>query len=131
MESFQIGQAAKLLGVSPDTVRRWVDSGKLPATKLQGRRQIKADALASFAQAMATGTEPGSLSTTSARNRLIGLVTNVVKDGVMAQVELVCGPYRVVSLISREAADELALAPGTLAVASVKATNVVLELPPS
>jgi len=123
MSAFKVSEAAQLLGVSDDTVRRWADSGRLtlsgtPAT-------IDGVELAALAQEL--GTEAGA-STSSARNRFTGIVTRVTKDGVMAQVELQAGPFRVVSLISREAADELGLEPGVLAVASVKATNVGVEL---
>lgn len=129
MPSFTVGQAAELLGVSPDTVRRWVDSGELPAVKTsRGRRLVDGRALARFsAKRAGAATEPPVAE--SARNHFAGLVTKVTKDKVMAQVELLAGPFRVVSLMSREAADELKLAPGVMAVASVKSTNVVIELP--
>ena len=121
--NFRVGEAAQLLGVSDDTVRRWAESGRLtlsgtPAT-------IDGVELAALAQEL--GSEQGA-STSSARNRFIGIVTKVTKDTVMAQVELQAGPFRVVSLISREAVDELGLEPGVLATASVKATNVGIEL---
>ena len=129
MSSFTIGQAAELLGVSPDTVRRWVDNGHLPAARTEGgRRRVDGAALARFAAERASAPSVVAVAE-SARNRFPGLVTKVTKDKVMAQVELQAGPYRVVSLMSREAADELKLAPGVLAVASVKSTNVVIEVP--
>lgn len=134
---FSIGQAAQLLGVSADTVRRWVDSGRLTAIRKGadaghgGRRQIEGHELARFAQSLAPAPADETAGPSSARNRFAGLVTEVTKDGVMAKVDLVCGPHRVVSLMSREAADELGLQPGRLAVATVKATNVIVELPPS
>lgn len=132
MPEYPIGQVAELLGVSADTVRRWVDGGRLPASKGKGgRRLVDGEALARFAQSSASAPKPGGIGPSSARNRFVGLVTGVVKDTVMAQVDLVCGAQRVVSLMSREAADELGLAPGMLAAASVKATNVVIELPRS
>ena len=129
VSTFTVGQAAELLGVSPDTVRRWVDSGQISAAASEGgRRRVDGAALARFAAGRA-----GSASTLpvaeSARNHFPGLVTKVTKDKVMAQVEIQAGPYRVVSLMSREAADELKLAPGVLAIASVKSTNVVIEVP--
>ena len=129
MPSFTVGQAAELLGVSPDTVRRWVDSGQIPAARSQGgRRTVDGEGLARFASERAP-TSALVAVTESARNHFPGLVTKVTKDMVMAQVEIQAGPYRIVSLMSREAADELNLAPGVLAVASVKSTNVVVELP--
>jgi molybdopterin-binding protein len=129
MPSFTVGEAAELLGVSPDTVRRWIDSGELPASRSEGgRRRVDGKALASFATSRA-GTPSARPIAESARNHFPGLVTKVTKDKVMAQVEIQAGPYRVVSLMSREAADELALAPGVMAVASVKSTNVVVEVP--
>jgi molybdopterin-binding protein len=129
MPTFTVGQAAELLGVSPDTVRRWVDSGQLPAGRTQGgRRRVDGAALARFSAKRAASPSPAPVAE-SARNHFPGLVTKVTKDKVMAQVEIQAGPYRVVSLMSREAADELKLAPGLLAVASVKSTNVVIEVP--
>jgi molybdopterin-binding protein len=125
-----MGQAAELLGVSPDTVRRWTDAGRLPTLRTRGgHRRINGAALADFAASLAADHHPPAILSESARNRFTGLVTRVVRDTVMAQVEIQAGPFRVVSLLSREAADELGLAPGVLAVASVKATNVVVELP--
>lgn len=130
MPSYRISQAARLLGVSADTVRRWADTGRLPVTRdAGGRRLVEGEELARFAATLTEEVEPGATSAHSARNRLVGIVTKVTKDGVMAQVEMQAGPFRIVSLLSREAADELSLAPGTMAVASVKATNVTIELP--
>lgn len=129
---FRIRQAAELLGVSDDTVRRWADSGRLATrTDDAGRRVVEGTVLAHFAEELAAAdrTEPRPTVAQSARNHFRGLVTKVVKDTVMAQVELQAGPFRVVSLMSREAADELGLEPGVLAVASVKSTNVVIEIP--
>lgn len=129
MPQYRISQAAELLGVSDDTVRRWVDSGRLATVSGDGPAQVDGVELAALAQQVA-GTPRGALPVaTSARNRFTGLVTKVAKDGVMAQVDLQCGPFRVVSLMSAEAADDLALEPGALAEASVKATNVVVEVP--
>ena len=129
MPSFTVSQAAELLDVSPDTVRRWVDSGELPATRTAGgQRRIDGKALAAFSSSKARVPAQPPVAE-SARNHFPGLVTKVVKDKVMAQVEMQAGPFRVVSLMSREAADELELAPGVMAVASVKSTNVVIEVP--
>ncbi len=130
MATFRMGQAAQLLGVSTDTVRRWADAGRLPTTRTAGgRREVDGVALAELARTLATEPQAGDIVAASARNRFTGIVTRVVKDTVMAQVELQAGPHRVVALLSREAADELGLAPGVLAVAAIKATNVVVELP--
>jgi molybdopterin-binding protein len=132
MPQLRTSEAGRLLGVSDDTVRRWVDSGRLPAGRDEvGRVVIDGCDLARFAQATATAPELGRSTPESARNRFTGLVTRVQKDGVMAQVEMQAGPFRVVSLMSREAADELALEPGVVAVASVKSTQVVVELVPT
>ena len=129
--TFRVRQAAELLGVSDDTVRRWIDAGRLTVTTDPGGRNVVAGAdLAAFAQSLAGGQPaPGPVRSESARNRFVGLVTRVVRDTVMAQVEIQAGPHRVVSLMSREAADELQLEPGVLAIAAVKSTNVVVELP--
>ncbi len=127
--TFTVGQTAELLGVSADTVRRWIDGGEIPAVRSEGgRRSVDGEGLARFLseRAPTTGVLP---VVESSRNHFPGLVTKVIKDTVMAQVEIQAGRFRVVSLMSREAADELRLAPGVLAVASVKSTNVVIELP--
>ena len=132
MSTYRIKQAAELLGVSDDTVRRWADSGRLTARSDGARQVVEGRELAQLAQELAESGEhpdPGPVVSASARNRFVGLVTRVVRDTVMAQVEIQSGPHRVVSLLSREAADELRLEPGVLAIASVKSTNVVVELP--
>ncbi|RKT54322.1 TOBE domain-containing protein [Saccharothrix australiensis] len=130
MPNLRISEAAALLGVSDDTVRRWVDQGRLPAVQLDnGRKGVAGRDLAEFAQRLAEAVEPGTTVAASARNRMRGIVTRVVKDVVMAQVELQAGPFRVVSLMSREAADELGLEVGSVAVASIKSTHVVVEIP--
>lgn len=131
MPAYRLREAADLLGVSDDTVRRWADAGRLPAhPDGKGALVVDGEALARFAQENVTPPpEAGPVARESTRNRFVGLVTRVVRDTVMAQVELQCGPYRVVSLMSREAADELGLEPGVTAVAAVKSTNVVVEIP--
>lgn len=130
MGTYRLGQVADLLGVSVDTVRRWVDTGRLPAERTGGgQRLVEGADLARFVTTLAEPHEPEGYRAQSARNHLTGIVTRVVKDGVAAQVEIQAGPFRLVSLMTREAADELELAPGMLAVASVKSTNVVIELP--
>ncbi len=124
----RIGQAADLLRVSPDTVRRLVDSGRIKTVRSAGgQRQIDGAALARY-MASQPRSESQSAMIESARNRFPGIVTRVIKDGVAAQVEMQAGPFRIVSLITRESADELGLKPGVVAAASVKATNVVIEL---
>ena len=129
MPQYRVSQAASLLGVSDDTVRRWIDSGRLKTGATSGPAVIDGAELASHAQEIATAPKLGSPVAESARNRFTGLVTRVIKDSVMAQVDLQCGPFRVVSLMSAEAATELQLEPGALAVASVKSTHVVVEVP--
>ena len=129
MPQYRISQAASLLGVSDDTVRRWIDSGRLRGSEGGGVTTIDGAELAALAQEIARTPELGSRNRESARNRFTGLVTKVVKDTVMAQVDLQCGPFRVVSLMSAEAAEDLGLEPGVLAVASVKSTHVVVEVP--
>jgi molybdopterin-binding protein len=127
----RIGQAAELLRVSPDTVRRLVDSGRIKtARSTGGQRQIDGPGLARYMAALPR-LDPPAAASESARNRFVGIVTRVIKDGVAAQVEMQAGPHRIVSLITRESADELGLKPGVIAVASVKATNVGIELPRS
>ena len=136
MSTYRIAEAAELLGVSDDTLRRWVEAGRVQAsTRSDGRIAIAGADLAGLAKSMAdTGTTDAGTSATrarsvSARNRMRGIVTGVTKDTVMTQVEMVCGPHRMVSLMSTEAADELGLEPGVVAIASVKSTSVVVELP--
>lgn len=127
---YRISEVAGLLGVSDDTVRRWVDGGALPAERdASGRLAVEGSALAEFAREQARSTPDPSAIGRSARNRMVGLVTEVVSDQVMSQVEVQCGPHRVVSLMSTEAVRELGLRPGVLAVAVVKSTNVVVETP--
>ena len=128
--TYRISEVAELLGVSPDTVRRWADAGRLPTVRSgQGHREVDAVELARFAASLPVPPPRRTIARESARNHFPGIVTRVVRDAVMAQVEIQAGPHRVVSLLSREAADELGLEPGVRAVASVKATNVVVEVP--
>jgi molybdopterin-binding protein len=128
MPNLRISEAANLLGVSDDTVRRWIDLGRLPVVMDGGRKAVEGRALAAFVQTNAAS-EHGITTAASARNRLRGIVTRVLKDGVMAQVEMQAGQFRIVSLMSREAADELGLEVGCVAVASIKSTHVVIEIP--
>ncbi|MEC8948221.1 MAG: TOBE domain-containing protein [Actinomycetota bacterium] len=134
MSQFKMGEAAQLLGVSTDTVRRWADAGRLATERTEGgHRTVAGTELAQLAQEIAadavTPDDGDTGAALSARNRFTGLVTRVLRDGVMAQVEIQAGPHRVVSLLSAEAVDDLSLEPGVLAVAAVKATNVVVERP--
>ena len=133
MNQFKIGEAAALLGVSDDTVRRWGEQGRLRIRKTDGGRQMIDGAdLVPLLQEPETASALAAafpLAKASARNRFTGLVTAVEKDGVMAQVVIQAGPFRVVSLMSREAVDDLGLEPGMLAVASAKATVVTVEIP--
>jgi molybdopterin-binding protein len=133
MPTFRIKEAASLLGVSTDTLRRWAEGGRIETiTDATGRLAVDGAALARFAQELAETADRGegrAVVGHSARNRFSGLVCRVVRDTVMAQVEIQAGPHKFVSLLSREAADELGLEPGMLAVATVKATNVSVEIP--
>jgi molybdopterin-binding protein len=130
---FRIRDAAELLGVSDDTLRRWADGGRIAvSTDAGGRQVVDGVALARLAEEVAAESELPDRKVVvahSVRNRFTGLVTRVVRDGVMAQVEIQAGPHRFVSLLSREAADDLGLEPGVLAVAAVKSTNVSVEIP--
>ena len=125
----RVREAAELLSVSDDTVRRWIDDGSLPASiDDSGRKVIAGDALAQFARTHAGSPPRDPLNVaSSARNRFVGLVTKVVTDTVMAQVELQCGPFTVVSLMSAESVRDLRLEPGSVAVAVIKSTNVIIE----
>jgi molybdopterin-binding protein len=135
MPTYRIKEAASLLGVSTDTVRRWADAGRIgTTTDASGRMAVEGTALAALAQELAESEghdQNRVVVASSARNRFSGLISRVTRDGVMAQVEIQAGPHRFVSLLSREAADELGLEPGMLAIAAVKATNVSVEIPKS
>lgn len=130
MPSLRIKDAAGLLGVSDDTVRRWIDSGALPAEKdASGRMVVDGKVLAEFAVEQASPPPDPIGSASSARNRFVGLVTKVTTDTVMAEVQMQCGPFTVVSLMSSASVRELGLEPGSVAVAMVKATTVIVETP--
>ncbi|HEX5121187.1 MAG TPA: TOBE domain-containing protein [Pseudonocardiaceae bacterium] len=136
MPQFRYSEAARLLAVSDDTVRRWVDDGRFTSIRDSvGRKVIDGAELAEFTRTRARsgpshlrGAGDASGIARSARNQFVGLVTDVTTDKVMAQVEMQCGPHRVVSLMSAEAVQELGLEPGVLAVAVVKSTSVVVEV---
>lgn len=128
--TFRMGEVAALLGASADTVRRLADSGKLKTKRTAaGHRVVDGAELARFLVANLESPETDVVVAQSARNRFPGIVTRVLKDKVAAQVEIHAGPHRIVSLMTREAADELGFAPGMRAIAAVKATNVVIEVP--
>ena len=130
MTQIRIGDAARFLAVSDDTVRRWIDGGILGSTKdSAGRAVVEALELARLAQRNAVLPGDPSEVGRSARNRFVGIVTAITMDTVMAQVELQCGPHRVVSLMSSEAVRDLGLEEGSVAIAVVKATTVIIETP--
>ena len=125
----RLGEAADVLGVSVDTVRRWADDGRLGSTRTEGgQREVDDADVARLAAERAASLPDPVIVAQSARNRFAGIVTDVVKDRVMAKVEIQAGPHRVVSLMSREACDELGLKPGVAAIAAIKSTNVVVEV---
>lgn len=129
MPLYSFREAAAVLGVSADTVRRWADGGRLPTTAgPQGHRAVEGPALAAFATEQAAADSEGGVS--SMRNRFPGIVTRVMRGDVAAQVEVQSGPHRLVALLTREAVDEMNLAPGDRATAVVKATNVAVEISP-
>ena len=123
-----MSKAADLLGVSVDTVRRWTDDGRLVTTRTAGgHREVDGQELARFLSEQPPAASDGIVR--SARNRFTGLVVRVERDGLTAIVEIQSGSHRIVSLMTRDAADELALEVGDVATASVKATNIVVEIP--
>ena len=130
MTSIRVSEAAALVGVSDDTIRRWADAGRLDLVKGEsGPLAVDGAQLAHLVQELATESPLAPTARTSTRNRLTGIVTRITQDTVMAQVELQAGPFRLVSLISREAADDLGLEVGTVAAATIKATSVGISLP--
>jgi len=125
MSNHRPGRVAEILGVSVDTVRRWADEGRLETVRTEGGQRLIDGA--SVARFLADRHAGGASAPQSARNRLPGIVTRVERDGLTAVVEIQAGPHRIVSMITREAADDLGLAVGDLATAVVKATNVIVE----
>lgn len=131
MADYSPTQVAQLLRVSSDTVRRWCDDGRLASSEVDGRRVVPGAALAEY---LLANDDPFDVDTgiaQSARNRLTGIVTKVERDGLVAVVEVHAPPHRIVSMMTAEAADELGLAPGELATAVIKSTNVIVERPRS
>jgi len=132
MTQLRISEAAAYLGISDDTLRRWIEAGRVAATSdASGRQAIWGAEVARLLRETApsqVSAETAPIVGRSARNRFAGIVTRVVKDTVMAQVGIQAGPHRIVSLLSSEAVDELGLEPGVLAIATVKATNVGVEV---
>src|SRR4051812_15522941 len=120
-DMIRIGGAAQALGVSVDTLRRWEREGRIEFVRRGNQRFLPAEALAELLRAR------GPANRTSARNRMSGTVVAVEVDGVMAKIDMACGPYRIVSLMSREAAEDLGLQPGDAATAVVKSTTVIVE----
>lgn len=129
VSALKIRDAAALLGTSTDTVRRLVEAGTLRAVPGPGPQTVDGASLAAYLRDERPA-PPDVLGTgTSARNRLTGLVTEVLVDGVMAEVTIQCGPFSVTSLMSARSARALQLEPGSLAVAVIKATTVIVETP--
>ena len=132
MATYRIAQVAELLGVSPDTVRRWGEDGRLRVSRTDGGALgVEGADLAEYLRGRGAAYEPDSVMAQSARNRFTGIVSSVERDTLVAVVEIHAPPHRLVSLMTREAADELDLQPGDLATAAVKSTNVVVEVPPT
>jgi molybdopterin-binding protein len=132
MAQYRPGQLAELLGVSPDTVRRWCDEGRLATVRTEGgHRLVEGVELARFVREDDGAYSPEQLHLQSARNRFNGVVTRVERDKLTAVIELRAGRFRIVSLLTREAADALELEEGDLASAVVKATDVIMEITPA
>lgn len=127
MVQMRIAQAAELLGVSDDSVRRWVDAGRLPASRTGGVLTVDSVALAAYAAEHASAPDTGAAGRYSARNQFKGIVTAIASDPVMSQVDVQAGPFRVVSLLSTEAVHEMGLEVGSIVIASTKATNVSVQ----
>lgn len=128
--TYRLRRAASLLGVSDDTVRRWAEAGRLPtALDAEGHRVVEGTDLAALAGSLGSAPDERPVAAQSARNRFPGLVVRVLRGDVVSQVEIQAGPHRVVSLMTTESVDTLGLAPGVAAIASVKSTNVVIDIP--
>ena len=132
MAQYRPGQLADLLGVSTDTIRRWCDEGRLDTVRSESRhRLVDGASLARFVRDQQEAYEPEHLLSQSARNRFSGVVTRVERDALTAIIEIRAGRFRIVSLLTREAADDLRLEEGDLATAVVKSTDVIMEVPPT
>ena len=130
MAEYSTRQVAELLGVSVDTIRRWCDEGRLNSAKTEGgHRTVDGRDLARYLTEQTKAYEPDSVMPQSARNRFTGIVTRVETDKLTAVVEIHSPPHRLISLMTREAVDELDLKPGDLATAVVKSTTVIVEIP--
>lgn len=130
MTQMRVSEAAELLGVSTDTVRRAIEAGRLASAKdAAGRTVVEGRDVAALAQDQAHPAEVGTVGSSSARNRMRGIVTRVKSDAVMSQVDIQAGPFRLVSLLSTEAVEEMGLQPGSVVIASVKATHVTVGTP--
>ncbi len=130
MAQYRPGQLGELLGVSSDTVRRWCDEGRLQTVRSEGgHRMVDGASLAEFVRQQQAAYAPDQLLTQSARNRFTGVVTRVERDRLTAIIEIRAGRFRIVSLLTREAADDLRLEEGDLATAVIKATDVIMEAP--
>jgi molybdopterin-binding protein len=124
-EGLLLGDAARAIGVSPDTLRRWERAGRLRTTRDRANRRRVPRREVERLSRRPTRHKAGD--TLSARNRFPGVVTSVESDGVMALVEIEAGPHRITSAITRDAVEELGLAPGVAVTAAVKATSVMVE----
>ncbi len=132
MSAYRVPQVAELLGVSPDTIRRWGEEGRLDLSRNEaGHLEVSGSSLAGYLREAQGAYEPHSLLAQSARNRLTGVVTGIEVEGLVAVVEIHAPPHRLVSMMTREAVDEMRLEVGELATAVVKSTNVIVELPGS
>lgn len=127
VRTYAISEVARLLGVSTDSVRRWGGEGRFDLVEVDGRQVVSGPSLADYLKNADSAYDPDTGVAQSARNRLTGIVTKVDRDGVMAVVEIHAPPHRIVSIMTREAADDLELAPGELATAVIKSTNVIIE----
>ena len=125
-DAYRIGEAAELLGVRVETLRRWEREGKLKATRTSGGQRMVA--ATEVARLLATQHDRGRVTVGSVRNRFPGIVTEIKRDELAATVEILAGPHRILAYITREAVDEMGLEPGMRAVATMKATNVMVEL---